>query len=517
MRPWQRSRTVSFLIALGLGTLLLAGQQALSPPGDWPMLGRTPARLPMQPKAMKLPAEWDIKTGKNVVWSVPVGSQSYGGPVVANGKIFVGTNNGGLRDPTVPGDRGILMCFRESDGKFLWQAVHDKLAEGRVHDWPDQGVASTPYVEADRLYYLSNRCELICADIEGMANGNQGSQHEAYRGLYDADILWRLDLMKELGVRPHNLAASSPLVRGDLVFVVTGNGHDESHEFIPAPQAPSFVAVDKRTGKVRWTDNSPGKAILHGQWGSPTWLEQGRGQVLMPGGDGWLRAFDAATGELVWKFDCNPKASVFKLGGKGTRNELIAAPVVHEGRVYIATGQDPEHGDGVGHLWCIDPTGKRGDISPRGDNFDPAARVNQGSGLVWHFGGSYTIVQDGKPQEELRFQRSLSMCGIADGLLFVTTFSGYVYCLDAQTGQQYWVYDLYCSLWGSPLIADGKVYVGTEEGDVVVFEARRQCRKVAVNEMVRAICNAGPIAANNRLYILTKSHLYALAEQGKPE
>ena len=77
-----------------------------------------------------LPTEWDVKTKKNVKWVADLGSQSYGNPVVAGGMVFVGTNNEALRDPKQPGDRGVLMAFRESNGEFLWQQTHEKLAVG---------------------------------------------------------------------------------------------------------------------------------------------------------------------------------------------------------------------------------------------------------------------------------------------------------------------------------------------------------------------------------------------------
>src|SRR5262249_53736116 len=144
------------------------------------------------------------------------------------------------------------------------------------------------------------------------------------------------------------------------------NGVDEGHINIPAPQAPSFIALDKRTGRLLWQDNSPGKDIMHGQWSNACYAEIGGvPQVIFPGGDGWLHAFEPETGQKLWKFDCNPKkAPRYTLGGKGERSDFIAAPVVYENRIYIGTGQDPEHYEGVGHLYCIDPAGKTGDISP---------------------------------------------------------------------------------------------------------------------------------------------------------
>ena len=106
------------------------------------MWGGTPDRNMVS--AMKgLPADWDVKTKKNVKWIAKLGSQSYGNPVVAGGMVFAGTNNELLRDPKQPGDRGVLMAFRESDGEFLWQHTHLKLESGRANDWPAWSRVST--------------------------------------------------------------------------------------------------------------------------------------------------------------------------------------------------------------------------------------------------------------------------------------------------------------------------------------------------------------------------------------
>jgi hypothetical protein len=187
----------------------------------WPMFGGTSGRNMVNTVDKNIPSTWDAKSGKNMKWSVPLGSRAYGGPIIAAGKIFVGTNNEKARNPAVKGDRGILMCFRETDGGFLWQGVHEKLPSGQVNDWPKEGVCSTPIVEGNRVYYVNNRCEVVCADIEPAA------------GKKDENVIWKLDMMKDLNVFPHNMAACSPVIVGDLVFVVTANGVDEEHINIP--------------------------------------------------------------------------------------------------------------------------------------------------------------------------------------------------------------------------------------------------------------------------------------------
>ena len=214
------------------------------------------------------------------------------------------------------------------------------------------------------MYYVSNRGELVCLDTEGFTDGkNDGPfEDEVHKGPTDADVVWKLDMRKDLGVSQLFMASSSPLVFEDLVFALTSNGRDSSGETIPAPKAPSFIAVNKDTGTVVWQDASPGEGILHGQWASPALaLVGGVPQALFPGGDGWLYAFGARTGEPIWKFDLNPKDAVWPR----TRNYGVSTPVFSRGRVYMAVGQDPDHSFGKGHAYAIDPD-KRGDISETG-------------------------------------------------------------------------------------------------------------------------------------------------------
>ena len=316
--------------------------------GDWPMWGGTGDRN-MVSDMTGLPTDWDVETGRNIKWVAELGSQSYGNPVVSGGMVFVGTNNELLRDPDQPGDRGVLMAFRESDGEFLWQQTNPKLEAGRANDWPFQGVASSPLILGERLFYTTNRGVVTALDIQGFRDGeNDGAITDEERtGEFDADILWEFDMLEEVGTYPHNLSNSSPVMWGDLIFVSTSNGHDESHVNVPSPFAPAIVAINIDTGEWVWEDNSVEDRILHGQWSTPSIGEvDGVVQVVSAQGDGWVRGYVAETGEKLWEFDTNPKDSVWPR----TRNEVISTPVIHEDRVYIANGQDPEHGEGVGHF-----------------------------------------------------------------------------------------------------------------------------------------------------------------------
>jgi outer membrane protein assembly factor BamB len=456
--------------------------------GDWPMWGGTADRN-MTRNMKGLPKNWDVTKGTNIKWVAALGSQTYGNQTVADGKVFVGTNNEALRDPKQGGDRGVLMAFRESDGEFLWQHANEKLAAGRVNDWPFQGVASSPLIVDKKLYYVSNRAELVCLDTEGFQDGENDGPYkdEKLTGKHDADIIWKLDLMEELGVHPHNLANSSPVPWEDLIFIMTANGHDESHVNIPSPKAPAIIAVKAATGELVWEDNSVGEKILHGQWSSPAVGKLGDVvQVVSAQGDGWVRGYEARTGKKLWEFDTNPKDSVWPK----TRNEVISTPILYNNRVYIANGQDPEHGEGIGHLYCIDPT-KRGDITKEGQ--------------IWHYD---------------KIRRSISTGALADGILYYADFSGFLHALDAETGKPYWVHDMLAAVWASPFVVDGKVYLGDEDGDVVVMQHGKTKEVLAEMNMGSSVYGSF-VAANGALFVVNRNQLFSIAEgasfTGKPK
>ncbi len=451
------------------------------------MWGGTLSRNQVNLNETNIPDVWNVETKKNILWVADLGSRSYGNTVVGGGKVFVGTNNERVRNPKITGDKGVVMCFNEADGKFLWQAVHDKLPAGRVNDWPEEGICSSPAVEAGRVYYVSNRCELVCADVEGFLDGeNDGPfQTEKYRDPIDGDFIWVLDMMEELTAFPHNLATCSPLIVGDLIFVLTSNGVDESHITIPAPDAPSFLAVNKKTGKVVWEDKSPGGNILHGQWSCPSYgLIGGKPQVVFAGGNGWVYGFEPETGKPIWKFDCNPKDAKYELGGRGTRNYIIGTPVIDSDHVYIAVGQDPEHGEGPGHLYSVDAA-RTGDITV--------------TGRTWHYG-------------DKDYHRTLSTVAVHDGLVYAADLSGFVNCLDQKTGKVYWKHDLLSAVWGSPTLIDGMIFLGNEDGDVTVFKPGKELKIIAVNNMGSSVYGT-PIAANGVLFVANRTKLFAVAKK----
>jgi outer membrane protein assembly factor BamB len=484
------------------------------------MFGLTPQRNMVDPCEIDVATDWQTEIPfRNIKWTVELGSRAHGSPVVGGGKVFVGTNNQAPRNQRYtdrngkPLDKGVLMCFDATTGVFLWQAVHDKLSSGVLNDWPLQGVCSTPAVEGDRLYYTSNRCEVVCLSVDGYQAGKTQPTHPGYTDPNDAGVLWRYDMIKELHVYPHNMSACSSLLVGDYLYVVTANGVDESHINVPSPDAPSFICLTKKDGKLVWRDNAPGKNIMHGQWSNPTYgVIKGRPMVIFPGGDGWLRAYEPTKGELLWKFDCNPKGAVFNRGGQGTRSDFIGTPVVYQDKVYIGTGQDPEHLQGAGHLWCIDATGSN-DVSAELAVNANVIRPNPNSKAVWHFGGPVKNQADrNRLGKDYYFGRTMSTCAIHNGLLYLSDFSGYFVCLDANTGQLYWDYDMKTYVWTSPLWVDHKVYIGNDDGDMLIFAAGKDKKLLATIENDGQI-RGSPTVFDGVLYYTIGTRLYAIEKK----
>jgi len=529
--------------------LIVVSQQAPAPGlADWPQWGGSPCRNNVS-AAGPLPVKWDVgkldrKTGRwlgaspEIRWVARLGSQCYATPVVSGGRVFCATNNGAGYLPRYPAsvDLGCLLCFDRTDGRFLWQHSVEKHPAGKNVDWPEVGMCASPLVEGDRLWVVTNRGEVVCLDAGGAGK--------------ESKPIWTFDMPRELGVVQRYMANASITAAGDLLLVSTSNGRSVDNK-IPAPRAPSFIALDKNTGKLVWADASPGENILDGQWSSPAYAVLGGvPQAIFAGGDGWVYSFEATPrpdrkARLLWRFDCNPKESVWEGAGSGERNTIVATPVVHEGLVYVATGQDPESGEGQADLWCIDPT-RRGDTSamlavdregkplaPRlrqavDPNAGEKAVPNPNSAAIWHYRGSKAPGAERAPEyhedaasgggvnAEFQgvFHRSLGSPTIKDGLLVIGDHAGLVHCLDAKTGRAYWTCDLQSAIWGSPLLADGKIYLGDEDGDVVVFAFGKKLAVLAKNNVGGPV-HSTPVAAGRTLYVSTATHLFAIGVDSK--
>ncbi len=517
LRAWKVASSYLHLLArIGTVSLVSAGAFAsfLSPvkASDQPQWGEAWSRN-LVSREKHLPDTFDLATGKNVLWTARLGTETHSTPIIAGGKVWVGTNNGEPRDPKHKGDRGVLMCFDEKTGRFLQQLVVPKRDEDPFLDWPNSGIASTVTVEGNRVYIVSNRGEVLCLDASGLANGNDGPFQDEGRhmtpknlpplatGPTDADILWSVDLPAEAGIWSHDAAHSSILILGDYLYVNSGTGVDNTHKKIRTPDAPSLVVIEKKTGRLVARDHEGiAPNIFHSTWSSPSAAKVGgRTLVFFAGGNGIIYAFEplnrspepgvVSSLKKVWQFDFDPQAPktnvhLYNSNRRESPSNIYGMPVVQDGRIYIAGGGDLWWGKNEAWLKCIRADG-RGDVTTTAE--------------IW----SYPLVK-----------HSISTAAIHDGLVFVADCGRMVHCLEAKTGKPLWIHETKGDFWASPYVADGKVYLGTRRGDFWIFAARREKQILATVEFKSPI-SATATAANGTLYVATMSQLYALRDTSR--
>jgi outer membrane protein assembly factor BamB len=455
-----------------------------------------------------LPAKFDPRTGENIRWTARLGTESHSTPVIAGGRVFIGTNNGEPRDPRHQGDRGVLMCFSEKDGRLLWQLVVPKLDEDRFFDWPNTGISSPATVEGNRVYIVSNRAEVLCLDVEGMANGNDGpfqeeAEHQTVAGetlipttATEGDIIWRTDLRTSAGIWPHDGAHSSVLIRGDHLYLNTGTGVDNSHINIRTPNAASLVVLDKTTGRlIARDDEGIAPRIFHCTWSPPSMgAVGGRNLIFFAGGDGVVRAFEPVASTLppgetaplkvVWRYDLDPDAPKenvhrFNRNTKVGPSNVFGLPVFARESIFVAGGGDLWWGKLGAWLKCVNAA-------------------------------------DGKERWSYPLNKHvMSSPAVHGDLVFIADTGRVVHCVDAATGEGIWTHQAKGDFWASPFVADGKVYIGTRKGDFYVFAATREKNLLHTIELGAPI-SATPVAANGTLYVGTMTHLYAIGGSGEP-
>lgn len=507
-RQGMFSRRVVFVVVIGL---VLCGAVWGT---DQPQWGVAWNRN-MVSAERNLPDGFDPKSGKNVRWAAELGTESHSTPVVARGRVLIGTNNGDPRDLKHAGDRGVLMCFEQATGKFLWQLVSPKREEDPYMDWPKTGLSSPATVEGERVYIVSNRGEVLCLDLQGMANGNDGPfKDEGAQmtprgtnappkpltpGPLDADILWLFNMTKEVGIWSHDSAHSSILIRGDHLYLNTGTGVDNTHRKIRTPEAPGLIVLDKHTGRLLARDDermAPNTA--HCTWSAPAMAEvNGKPIIFFCGGNAVVYGFEALPtnspasaepGKLkkVFQFDFDPQAPKenihrYTSNRREGPSTIYGMPVFHDGRLYVAGGGDLFWGKNEAWLKCIDAN-KTGDITA--------------SGEIWSY----------------RLERHvISTPAVAGELTFIADCGRKLHCLETATGKPVWTHDINGECWASPLVADGKVFLGTRSGHFYVMNAAREKRELSHIELGAPI-SATATAANGALYISTMTHLYAVAQ-----
>ena len=490
----------NLLRALLLGGIALWAVRSPARAADQPQWGQAWSRN-MVSDERGLPDSIDPETGRNIKWFAELGTETHSTPVIAGGRVYIGTNNGHPRDPAQQGDRGVLMCFDEQSGRFLWQLVVPKRTEDIYYDWPQSGIASPATVEGNRVYLVSNRGEALCLE-EPPAGGKSEARNPKPEmnqppGALEPRVIWRFDLTTGAGIWSHDAAHSSILVHGDYLYLNTGTGVDNTHKRIRTPDAPSLVVLDKRTGRLVARDNEHiAPNIFHSTWSGPSLAAvSGRPLVFFAAGNGFVYAFETVRSEVmaspvflqkVWQFDFDPSAPKtnvhrYNSNRRESPSNFYGMPVFHNNRLYVAGGGDIWWGKNEAWLKCLDAT-RTGDITT--------------NGLIW----SYPLQK-----------HVLGTPAVYHGLVFIADCGRMFHCVDAETGQPHWTHEIKGEAWASPLVADGKVYLGTRSGTFYVFAASKEKKVLCTIDLGQPISST-TTAANGVLYVATMTRLYAVRQ-----
>lgn len=273
----------------------------------------------------------------------------------------------------------------------------------------------------------------------------------------DGKRLWHRDLGPVLS-RWGN--GGSPVLHGNLVIVFHG------------PGTPSILyGLDRETGKTVWTsEETPINSPVFGSWSTPVVVRAGdHDELVMPlpgekiGGLGFFKGYDPANGKSLWQID-------------GLGNEVYAMPILGAGGRVI--------------------------VGVSGHNGPTVAIRAGGSGNVT---GSHRLWRT-----ETKNPQRVSSGVIHDGLLFLADATGVLQCLKAETGESVFQERLGGNLWGSILLADGKLYVSNLEGDTYVVRAAPKFELLATNSVGEATY-AALAPAHGELFLRTHGHLYCIA------
>lgn len=423
--------------------------------GDWTNW-RGPFQTGFSPET-NLPAKWSPQ-GENLIWKAPIGSRST--PLVVKNRVFI-LNYTAEQVKTASGElidnpRTIqerIMCLDADTGKTIWEHVVPIFHTDIV----TVRLGWTNLVadpETGYVYGHGTQGFLICLD--GMAD--------------KAKVVWQRSLTEEYGrITGYGGRVTSPTLFEDLVIIgmVNSSWGDQ------AKGANRFVAFDKKSGEVRWWSD-PAGAVKDTYYSVPVTARINGVDLLISGGaDGSVFAIKARTGEPVWSYRFGSSA-------------INCSPVVEGSLIYIAHGEESPDNNIQGRVICLD-----------------ASQVTKAEPkLVWKKDGITT-----------RYTSPV----IHEGRLYITDEIGKLYCLDGKTGEQFWKFNYGRNSRGSPVLADGKIYIGEVNSKFHIIEPGAKKAKSLSSVFFPPLqgnadveINGSPAVANGRVYFTTSEEFYCI-------
>ena len=439
---------------LCLACVLMTGSVALG--GDWAHW-RGPEQNGIS-REKGLVDDWSLESKKNVAWVSNIGGRST--PIVLNGRVYLNCRTS--NDVNDPEDkinaREQVVCFDAETGEVVWRDVFNVFQT----DIPAPRVGWASMVgdtETGNVYVHSVSGIFRCYTPDG-------------------DVVWEYSLFEEFGkISGYGGRTQTPIIDEDRIivsFLCTNWGETGA-----PPPKHTYYAFDKRTGELLWT-SAPGGPPNDTNYSCPVVAVIDGVRMLITGdADGGVYAINARTGEPIWGFHMSKRG-------------LNATPVVDGDLVYISHGEDNIDTVKFGRIQCIDGTG-HGDVTE--------------THSVWRIDdikAGYTALL------------------VKDGILYVVADTGNMHTFDSKTGEPLWTYNLGTVGKGSPVWADGKIYVMEVNGNVhIVRPSREKCEKISHVELQAANGNGmdeiygSPAIADGRVFLVTRDRTICLADADK--
>ena len=423
--------------------------------GNWPSF-RGPQAAGVAPSGQNLPEKWDGKTGDNVLWRRPVPGLAHSSPIVWGDRIFlttaVSSNSKATFRPGLYGD-GDASDDR-SPHRWIIYSI-DKVTGKTV--WERTAYEGVPLEKRHIKSTYASSTPATDGRIVVAWFGSQG----VYAWDMNGNLIWKVDLGR-LDLGAYDIPtfewgpASSPIIWNDLVILQCDT------------QADSFMlALNAKTGETVWKtarDEFP-------SWGTPTVAMTQSGPELVTNAAKFIRGYDPVNGKELWRL--------------GRSSKITApTPIYGDGLFVIASGRAPER-----PIFAVRP-GSRGDLTLSENESSSKAVSWSRTGR-----GSY-----------------MPTPLIYDGILYVLANNGVFDAYDLKTGEEIYrqrLPNVGSGFSSSPVAADGKIYLSSEDGDMLVVAAGRNFRHISTNSMGELLM-ATPALSDGVMYVRSSASLFAV-------
>ncbi|HEV2915817.1 MAG TPA: PQQ-binding-like beta-propeller repeat protein [Pyrinomonadaceae bacterium] len=405
----------------------------------------------------KTPVTWNLEKSQNIAWKTPIPGLSHASPIIWGTRIFVITAVAETNANFKPKDRGIGLA--DDNAKHTWRIYCLDKATGRIV-WERTAYEGVPRA---RRHIKASQANATPATDGKYVVALFGSEGMACYDL-DGKLVWKQDL----GILNPGYAgmpdsewghSSSPIIYKNLV-IVQADGHKQSF----------IAAYNLKDGKQVWRAE---RGELP-SWGTPViYVGKNRTELISDAGR-YARGYDPLTGKELWRF---------------SQNEIqvkMPAPVIAHDLIYITGGNPPGS-----PIYAFRP-GANGDISLKAGE-----ETNQY--LAWRLsrGSSYT----GTPL-------------VYGEHLYILADNGVLSAYNARTGERIYQERLPSSFSASPVAADGKLYLASEDGEVFVVRAGPKFELLATNSMGEALM-ATPAISDGIIFLRSQSYVYAITERAQ--